>query len=151
MDLGIGRAVPTVSTSEDTILRGLGAVLLLGVAQIHFVDIFDKFRENTAQGLMFTALIVGCCLAVAALIYRPNTGIWLLAGLCGVAPLFFYVISRTVGLAGANDDIGNWTEPLGLASLGTESTLALVALAALAVSRLLRVSHQPAPSDANRR
>ena len=38
-----------------------------------------------------------------------------------------YVLSRTTGLPNATGDIGNWTEPLGLASLFVEgSVIALV-------------------------
>jgi len=126
---------PAVSTSADTILRGLGAALAIAVAQIHFLDVFDKFEENTAQGWMFTALIVACLAAVLTLVHRSSTLVWLFAGLCGIAPLAGYIISRTVGLAGATDDIGNWTEPLGLASISAEVSLILVSLYALAFLR----------------
>jgi hypothetical protein len=46
-----------------------------------------------------------------------------------------YVLSRTTGLPGATDDVGNWTEPLGLASLVVEGCVVAVALAALRVLR----------------
>jgi hypothetical protein len=128
---------PAVSTSADTILRGLGAALLIGVAQIHFLDVFDKFEENVAQGWMFATLIVGCLVATAALVHRSSVLVWALAALCGLAPMAGYIISRSVGLAGATDDIGNWTEPLGLASLSMESSLVLVGAYALIVRRRL--------------
>jgi hypothetical protein len=134
MNLRIASAAPAVSTSSDTILRGLGAVLLLGVAQIHFLDVFDKFDENVAQGWMFASLIVGCLVATLALVHRSTLLVWTLAVLCGLAPLVGYIVSRSVGLAGATDDIGNWKEPLGLASLSVESSLVLVSLYAM-VSR----------------
>jgi hypothetical protein len=120
-----------VTTSADTILRGLGAALLLAVAEIHFLDVFSKFDENVAQGWMFASLIVGCLVATVALVHRSSLLVWVLAGLCGLAPLAGYVISRRYGLAGATDDIGNWTEPLGLASLSTESSLFLISAYAL--------------------
>jgi hypothetical protein len=124
-------AAPAVSTSADTILRGLGGVLLIGVAEIHFLDVFDKFKENVAQGWMFAALIAGCLVATLALVHRSSLLVWSLAALCGLAPLAGYIISRSVGLAGATDDIGNWTEPLGLASLSTEGSLVLLSAYAL--------------------
>jgi len=37
-----------------------------------------------------------------------------------LAALLGFVYSRTVGLPGGGDDIGNWWEPLGLASLFVE-------------------------------
>jgi hypothetical protein len=135
MNLRIASAAPAVSTSSDTILRGLGAVLLLGVAQIHFLDVFDKFDENVAQGWMFASLIVGCLVATLALVHRTTLLVWTLAVLCGLAPLVGYIVSRSVGLAGATDDIGNWKEPLGLASLSVESSLVLVGLYAMVTRR----------------
>jgi len=131
MNLRITSAAPAVSTSSDTILRGLGGVLLLGVAQIHFLDVFNKFDENVAQGWMFASLIAGCLVATLALVHRSTLLVWALAALCGLAPLAGYIISRSVGLAGATDDIGNWKEPLGLASLSVESSLVLVSIYAM--------------------
>ena len=42
---------------------------------------------------------------------------------CPLGALVGFVFSRTVGLPGGADDIGNWTEPLGLASLFVEGSL----------------------------
>ena len=36
-------------------------------------------------------------------------------------PFIGYVLSRSTGLPGDTGDIGNWTEPLGLASLYVEA------------------------------
>jgi hypothetical protein len=46
-----------------------------------------------------------------------------------------YVLSRATGLPHANGDIGNWTEPLGLASLFVEGSVVAVAGAAFLVTR----------------
>jgi hypothetical protein len=135
MNVRIASAAPAVSTSSDTILRGLGAVLLLGVAQIHFLDVFDKFDENVAQGWMFASLIASCLVATLALVHRSTLLVWTLVALCGLAPLAGYIISRSVGLAGATDDIGNWKEPLGLASLSVESSVVMVSIYAMVARR----------------
>lgn len=135
MNIRTTSAAPAVSTSADTILRGLGAILAIGVAQIHFLDLFDKFEENVAQGWMFAALISGCLIATVGLVRSSGTLVWLCALLCGLAPLTAYIVSRSFGLAGATDDIGNWTEPLGLASLSTEVSLILVSVYALLFQR----------------
>jgi hypothetical protein len=42
-----------------------------------------------------------------------------------------FVVSRTIGLPGGTDDIGNWTEPLGLASLFVEGCLVALGAAVL--------------------
>ncbi len=131
MNLRITSAAPAVTTSADTILRGLGAALLLAVAEIHFLDVFSKFDENVAQGWMFASLIVGCLVATVALVHRSSLVVWVLAVVCGLAPVGGYIMSRRYGLTGATDDIGNWTEPLGLASLSTEVSLVLIGVYAL--------------------
>jgi hypothetical protein len=47
----------------------------------------------------------------------------------GIAALTFagYAVNRTWGMPGAMDDVGNWLEPLGLASLFVEGAVALLA------------------------
>jgi uncharacterized membrane protein YjjB (DUF3815 family) len=143
MNTRIATTAPAVTTSADTILRGLAAILAFGVAQIHFLDVFDKFKENTSQAWMFVALIVGCLVAALALVHRSSALVFVLAGLCGLAPLVMYILSRSVGLAGATDDIGNWAEPLGLASISTEASLVMVSVYALWVGR----GKSPMPAD----
>jgi len=59
--------------------------------------------------------------------------VWLTAGLIAALTLAGYTVSRTVGLPGdEGGDIGNWTEPLGLASLLIEGIVVLLAIARLA-------------------
>jgi hypothetical protein len=50
----------------------------------------------------------------------------------GISPFIGYVLSRTRGLPGAMGDIGNWTEPLGLASLYVEACVFALGLYGLA-------------------
>jgi hypothetical protein len=57
---------------------------------------------------------------------RDERRSWLAAlGIAG-ATLVAYAVNRTVGMPGAMDDIGNWLEPLGLASLFIEGTVVLL-------------------------
>ena len=60
----------------------------------------------------------------------PRLG-WFLGG--GAAGLTFlgYVVSRTVGLPGDHEDIGNWAEPLGVLSLIVEGLAVILAIWAL--------------------
>ncbi|WP_258053225.1 hypothetical protein [Streptomyces sp. Ru72] len=45
-----------------------------------------------------------------------------------VGPLLGYILSRGPGLPDYGDDIGNWTEPLGLLSLAVEGALLLLSV-----------------------
>jgi len=104
---------------------------LAGVALIHLLDLPGTFGEQPYKGWLHLGLIGGCLLAAAALIRDGDTRAWLAATLLPLGAISGYVISRTVGLSGGADDIGNWTEPLGLASLFVEGSLVALAAAVL--------------------
>jgi hypothetical protein len=53
-----------------------------------------------------------------------------------------YVLSRSVGLPHSNDDIGNWTEPLGLASLFVEGLLVAVSIHSIRLRRTSRIGRR---------
>jgi hypothetical protein len=59
-------------------------------------------------------------LAGVALIRSSDSRAWAAAVLLPLGAAVAFVISRTVGLPGGADDIGNWAGSLGLASLFVE-------------------------------
>ncbi|WP_406480134.1 hypothetical protein [Streptomyces sp. NBC_01615] len=107
-----------------------GALLCLAVAAIHVVDqggitaTRDPYYIGVAYHVLEIAAVVAAVLLLAGLV-RPG---WLLAAGVAAGPLLGYILSRGPGLPGASDDIGNWTEPLGLVSLAVEGALLLVSL-----------------------
>jgi hypothetical protein len=114
------------------------AVLCLAVAWIHVQDQggFPGSKTPGYVGAGYYALEaagIACALLITADARLAAYPITLLTAM-GVAlgPLLGYVLSRGPGLPGYTDDRGNWTEPLGLASVAVE-----VALLCLAVSVLL--------------
>jgi hypothetical protein len=129
--------VPARPVSEgEKIARGVGAAGLLGVGLIHLLDVVDKFHETAYIGLLYVALIGACLVAARHLILVGDRRSWLLAGGLAAATFAAYAASRTVGLPAAGDDVGNWAEPLGLASLFVEG--AVVALSAEMLARFHR-------------
>ncbi|MGZ4616843.1 MAG: hypothetical protein ACXV4A_14940 [Actinomycetes bacterium] len=70
-------------------------------------------------------------LTAALLLARRQLLGWLLALGVAAGPLTGFILTRTVGLPGARDDIGNWTEPIGVASVVVEGTLLLLSLTVL--------------------
>ena len=110
-------------------LAGLTSGLLLQVVLIHLIDqdwfAFAKDPSYVQTG--YTMIEVLGCLTAAALLVRRDWWLWL--GAFGVAagPLMGFVISRSVGLPHYTDDIGNWTEPIGVASVLVEIAVMLIA------------------------
>lgn len=125
--------IVTETESSAAILpRVIGALLLLSIAVIHYLDLSDKLAEVPYIGYLYIALIAGSVLAAVLLFARPRSG-WTLGGTLALLTFIAYCVNRTVGMPNAMDDIGNWSEPLGVASLVVEG--AMVLLSAVMLSR----------------
>jgi hypothetical protein len=123
--------------------RASVAVGLAGIGLIHLLDSIGKYGETRYLFWMYVALIVGSVATAGAVLFsRARLPLLVAAGLAASA-LIGFVLSRTTGLPHASDDVGNWTEPLGLASLFVEATVAAAALGAYAIL--------PAPSRTTKR
>ena len=118
--------------ARDVLTRGLGIVGLLGVALIHTIDAVPTFGELPYKGWLYVALIVSCIGVAAMLLVRASRAAWTAGAFLVAGAITVYVYSRTVGLPGAGADIGNWSEPLGIAALFVESSVLLLSGFALA-------------------
>jgi len=119
------------------IFEALTILGLIGIAWIHLLDLGDKMEETPYLGVAYIGLLAGCIAAVVLLARGDRRGFLLAGGLAG-ATVIGYCLSRTTGLPAATDDVGNWTETLGVWSLIAEG--AVVALSATALSRRFRAS-----------
>src|SRR3954447_23605914 len=117
---------------REAAVRGTIVVGLAGIAVIHAVDSVGKWSEVRYVFWMYIALIVGSLATAGAVLFTRSRRALLAAGGVAASAFLGYVLSRTTGLPNATDDIGNWTEPLGLASLVVEGCVITVALGALA-------------------
>jgi hypothetical protein len=133
---------------RDAVARAIAVVGLAGVALIHLLDSPGTFDEQAYKGWLYLGLIAGSIATAAALIRSSDSRAWLAAGLLPVGALVGFVVSRTVGLPGGADDIGNWTEPLGLASLFVEGCL--LALAGAVLSARLRTASEAGSQETHR-
>jgi hypothetical protein len=114
---------------RDGVARSAAVVGLAGVALIHLLDAPATFRNATYLGLLYMGLIGGCLIVAAAHVRGGGARTWLATAALPLGAIAGYTLSRTVGLPQSMDDIGNWAEPLGIASLFVEGSL--VALAAM--------------------
>ena len=118
--------------SHRVVARAVASIGLVGIGLIHILDLPGKLEETPYLGVAYIALIVGTLVGAAWLAMRDDRRAWMLGAVLALATLAGYVINRTVGMPNATEDIGNWLEPLGLASLFVETLVALVTILALA-------------------
>ena len=124
-------AAVSATHGEHVLRRGVAAVGLLGIALIHVIDLPDKLEEVPYLGVAYIGLVVASLLVAEALVRRDDRRAWVLSAGLAASVILGYVVNRTVGMPGAMDDIGNWLEPLGVASLFVEGVVLLASLVAL--------------------
>ena len=124
---------PTVdSTVRDAVARAVGALGMAGIGLIHLIDIPGKLHETSYMFWMYLALIVGAIVVGAELIRTGSQLAWAAAAGLAASAIVGYVLTRTTGLPQDHGDVGNWAEPLGIASLWVEGTV--VALGSVVLS-----------------
>ena len=120
---------------RDAVARVIGAIGLLGIALIHLLDVIGKFSETPYLGWMYVGAIIAAVALAALLVVKGSSrAVWAATGGFALAILAGFVLSRTTGLPGATDDVGNWSEGLGLASMFVEA--GVVALSGWALTVL---------------
>lgn len=129
------------SAMREVAVRASVAMGLLGVGLIHVIDAVGKYSETRYLFWMYVGLILSSVALAGALLFTRSR-LALPGAIALVASaLAGFVVNRTVGLPNATDDIGNWTEPIGLANMFVEGAILFVAvpaqlLAARATSRV---------------
>jgi len=109
----------------------LTALLLVTVGVVHLIDGPASLSDMAYIGTLELALVAAAIPLAVLLCTRPLPALWHAAGALCTLALAVFVASRTVGLPGATDDIGNWGQTLGLVNVATQ--LAVIGLAAHAV------------------
>jgi hypothetical protein len=125
-----------VLTSVWSPLRYPAAVLAVVAGLAHVPVTPEHLNEAPYIGVLFMVLTTVCVVLAAALLVWDSPVVWAsLGGACLLAVVAF-VLSRTVGLPLIADDIGNWSERLGVVSVLTEA--GVVILSALALRKAWR-------------
>lgn len=109
------------------------ALGLLAVTLIHLLDGPGSLSDEFYVGALELALAAACVPLAVILLTNPVVALWHAAGALCTAALLVFIASRTVGLPGSTDDIGNWDQLLGVLNMAFEAIV--IALAAVAVRR----------------
>jgi len=112
------------------------AALAVGVTAIHVLDQGGLLglKDPAYLGWGYRGLEVAALVCALLLLTGRHRLGWLLAIAVAAGPLLGITVSRSVGLPGATDDIGNWGETLGVAAMVVEASLLVLAVAALTTS-----------------
>ena len=117
---------------DDMVARLVAIAGLGGVALVHVLQLPDAFAAVDYLGILFIIAIV-LALGLAAMLTRiSDERIWAATGALPALVLIGYLLSRTSGLQGFTDDIGEWSEPIGLASMVFEGLLVCLSATVLA-------------------
>jgi hypothetical protein len=111
---------------RDQVGRAVGIVGLAAIALIHLLDAVSKYGETRYIFFLYIVLMASTLTAAAVLLRVDSRSAWSLAVVATAATLIAYVLSRTTGLPQASQDIGNWSDSLGLASVFVEACTLLL-------------------------
>lgn len=126
----------TIAHPHRVIARTAAVIGLLGIALIHLLDLQSKLQETPYLGVLYLLLIASSLGVATALVHDDQPKAWMAGALLSATTIAGYAINRSVGMPSATGDIGNWLEPLGLASLFVESIVCTVSIYALADRRV---------------
>lgn len=113
---------------------------------IHLLDLPNQLDETPYLGVLYILGPIITSLLAAALIVGSRRRIgWWLAIAIALATALGYCLSRTTGLPASTGDIGNWGEPLGVASLIAEGCVMLLAAGYLITTRTATATAAGAP------
>ncbi|MBW8767472.1 MAG: hypothetical protein JF630_15050 [Geodermatophilales bacterium] len=99
---------------RDGIVRSLAVIGLAGMALIHLLDLPGQLSETPYIFVLYLALMIASVALAGALIGTSDTRAWAAATALSALVVVGYVLSRTSGLPSSTDDIGNWSDPLGV-------------------------------------
>jgi hypothetical protein len=133
MDTSEGRPLTGRGPVQHSDYRYPAAAAAVVAAAAHAPVTGEHVTETPYLGSAFVALEASCAVLAVLLIVRERRWVWRSAVLVGAAAVAAYVLSRSVGLPQAGDDVGDWGNPLGLVAVASELVLAGVATAALLV------------------
>jgi hypothetical protein len=122
-------AITPNDRAERSAPRVVGALLLIAAGVIHFAELGDVEVPYLVVGFFLSALFTVAG-AVLLLTRAPRLG-WLLGGTVAGLTLVGYLLSRSVGLPGLDEEVGAWAEPLGILSVVVEAAAAGLAIWAL--------------------
>jgi hypothetical protein len=130
----------TSDQPSDVIRWGVIGLLLVA-AVAHLPVIPDHLRQAPYMGVLFILFTLAAFAVATVLAARPSHLWYLVTSALCVAAIAAYVATRLIAFPQLADDVGAWTEPLGIISISAEAVAA--SLSAVAVRRPQEKSQSP--------
>ncbi|MDX6325678.1 MAG: hypothetical protein QOK15_2032 [Nocardioidaceae bacterium] len=112
-------------------LRRRATILLLFVASLAHVPVIPAhLKEAPYMGVLFILFTTAAFLLAAVLAARPAPVLYPVAAVLCAAAVLAYAATRIIAFPELADDVGNWTEPLGMVSVAAELGVVLVSTVA---------------------
>jgi len=87
---------------------------------------------------LYIMLMIVSLLAGGILLRTDSRLTWMVAGGAAGLTLVGFILTRTTGLPSFPDNVGNWREPLGLASLWVEGMVLVLSVYKVVTTRLMK-------------
>jgi hypothetical protein len=120
--------------------RWPAATALSATAAIHIALVPSHLREAPYAGALFIALSASALVVAILLLAADDRLAWMTAAGLSTLAALGYLVSRSIGLPSMGDDIGDWVNPLGVAALGCEAAVIVMARLALSAAQPRRIS-----------
>jgi hypothetical protein len=133
------RAVPTPSGPEaalgDPVARASAIIGLIGVATVHLAQVVPTIDQTPYLGASFVLLTVACVALAGGVLVADRAAVWALVGVVNLLSVAGYAFTRTFSTFFDQQDVGNWSEMLGVAALLVEGLLVMLSLHQLWIGR----------------
>lgn len=107
--------------------RLLAAIGAVGEAVAHLPVIEEHLNEAPYIGVGFVLLAVAGFILGVLLLLSDTPAVWASTLAVGLLSLLGFFLSRTIGLPQIGDDVGNWSEPLGIVAIICEAIMLVTA------------------------
>lgn len=107
------------------------ATVVASAAHVPVID--PHLNEAPYMGVLFIVLTAACAALAVATLLRDSKAVYALVILtCGLA-IVGYAATRLVAFPMLSDDVGDWLEPLGIASIVAEAVAVAAAISAFRI------------------
>jgi hypothetical protein len=118
----------TLTVPERSPWRWPAAAAGLVVVASHIPVTPMHLSEAPYIGWSFVALEIAMAVLAAALLLEDTPLVWAAAGVVPALAIAAYALTRSVALPQIADDVGNWTEPLGVVAVVAEALLVVLVI-----------------------